>query len=116
MGRAKGRAIIDDGWGPSSATTYGVAMASGGALDDGTITFDSTGNYVIATDSGARITANTGSRRNDVTVTGSSATISYNDVNMIRVDSSGCHYTTDGTNWKDIGSGSGGNVVAVWGS
>ena len=116
MGRAKGRAIVDDGWGPSSVTTYGVALSSGGSLDDGTIEFDTSGNYLIATDSGARMTVNTGSRRNDITVTGSSATMSYNDINMIRVDSSGCHYTTDGTNWKEIGSGSGGNVVAVWGS
>ena len=116
MGRAKGRAIIDDGWGPTTMTTFGVAMASGGTLDDGTITFNSDGNYVIATDGGARLTSNSSGSRSDVTTTSSSATMSYNDKSMIRVDSSGCHYTTDGKNWKDIGSGSGGNVVAVWGS
>lgn len=116
MGRAKGRAIIDDGWGPTTMTTFGVAMASGGTLDDGTITFNSDGNYVIATDGGARLTSNSSGSRSDVTTTSSSATMSYNDKSMIRVDSTGCHYTTDGKNWKDIGSGSGGNVVAIWGS
>jgi hypothetical protein len=114
MGRAKGRAIVDDGWGPTTMTTFGVAMASGGTLDDGTITFNSDGNYVIATDGGARLTSNSSGSRSDVTTTSNSATMSYNDKSMIRVDSSGCHYTTDGKNWKDVGSG--GNVVAVWGS
>lgn len=60
------------------------------------ITFDSTGNYVIATDAGVRMTYNSGtsSQRHELTVT-----------------ANGCF--ADG---KLIGTGSGGNVVAVWGS
>ena len=96
MGIAKGKAIVDDGWGQSTVTTYGVAMSAGGALSGGIITFDSTGNYVIATDAGVRMTYNSGtsSQRHELTVT-----------------ANGCF--ADG---KLIGTGSGGNVVAVWGS
>ena len=94
MGIAKGRTIIDDGWGTSTATTYGVAMSAGSSLSSGVITFDSTGNYVIATDSGVRMTYNDGANRHELTVT-----------------KNGCF--ADG---KAIGTGVGGNVVAVWGS
>lgn len=94
MGIAKGRTIIDDGWGTSTATTYGVAMSAGGSLSGGVITFDSTGNYVIATDAGVRMTYNDGSNRHELTVT-----------------KNGCFADGD-----PIGTGSGGNVVAVWGS
>ena len=71
MGIAKGKAIVDDGWGGSTVTTYGVAMSAGGSLSGGVITFDSTGNYVIATDAGVRMTYNSGtsSQRHEITVT-----------------------------------------------
>lgn len=95
MGRARGAVIRDDGWGPVSSETYGVAMAAGAAINDGTITFDSIGNYVIVTNAGVRMTCNNGgSQRHELTVT-----------------ANGCF--ADG---KPIGSSSGGNVTAVWGA
>lgn len=113
MGAATGR----DSWGN---TTYGVAMSSqgfSGSMSDSEgdgdfgITYASRGNYVIATDGGCRMQSGPLS----VVVTNNSATLNYNDTNMIRVSSSGCTYTTDGTNWKAIGSGSGTGGVAVFG-
>ena len=98
MGIAKGKAIVDDGWGGSTVTTYGVAMSAGGSLSGGVITFDSTGNYVIATDAGVRMTYNSGtsSQRHEITVTANGC---FADGKLI------------GT-----GTGSGGEVIAVWGS
>lgn len=98
MGIAKGKAIVDDGWGGSTVTTYGVAMSAGGFLSGGVITFDSTGNYVIATDAGVRMTYNSGtsSQRHEITVTANGC---FADGKLI------------GT-----GTGSGGEVIAVWGS
>ena len=97
MGIAKGRTIVDDGWGALEKTTYGVAMSAGGSLSGGIITFDSTGNYVIATDAGVRMTYNADgdAYRHELTVT-----------------KNGCF--ADG---KLLGTGTGGGeVIAVWGS
>ena len=98
MGIAKGRTIVDDGWGSSERTTYGVAMSAGGSLSGGVITFDSTGNYVIATDAGVRMTYNADedAYRHELTVT-----------------KNGCF--ADGK-LIGTGTGSGGEVIAVWGS
>lgn len=98
MGIAKGRTIVDDGWGPLERTTYGVAMSAGGSLSGGVITFDSTGNYVIATDAGVRMTYNADgdAYRHELTVT-----------------KNGCF--ADGK-LIGTGTGSGGEVIAVWGS
>ena len=104
-----------EGMDATGGITTGVALASSATVsgDEETgITYATVGNYVIATSGGCRMQ----SGDNSITTTSGSCTLNYNGKNMIRVDSNGCRYTTDGTNWKDIGSGSGGNVVAVWGS
>ena len=73
MGMATGLRIDDEGDG--NEITYGVAMATGENLDlddDGCITYDSPGNYVIATNAGVRMTYNFDgdpSTRHELTVT-----------------------------------------------
>ena len=88
MGYATGAIKDVDG---TSITTEGVALSV-----DGNITSDSTGNYVIVTDSGVRMSAgNCG----------------------ILVTSNGSFFRQKTGGWKAIGSGSGtgGEVVAVFG-
>ena len=88
MGYATGAIKDVDG---NSIPTEGVALSV-----DGNITSDSTGNYVIVTDSGVRMSAgNCG----------------------ILVTSNGAFFRQQNGGWKAIGSGSGtgGEVVAVFG-
>lgn len=102
-------------------TTEGVAISSGYVTDtmtdaegdgDTTITYASRGNYVIATSGGCRMQSGT----NQIVVTSSSATLNYDDTNMIRVDANGCRYSTDGgSSWNNIGSSGSVTVTAKWG-
>lgn len=94
-------------------TTDGVALASGATVDStNEITYATRGNYVIATDGGCRMQAGT----NQIVVTSSSATLNYDDDNMIRVDANGCRYSTDGgASWNHIGSSGSVTVTAKWG-
>ena len=88
MGYATGAIKDVDG---NSIPTEGVALSV-----DGNITSDSTGNYVIVTNSGVRMSAG--------------------DCGIV-VTSNGAYFRQKTGGWKAIGSGSGtgGEVVAVFG-
>lgn len=88
-------------------TTLGVALSNEWNSSDYTVG----DKYIIVTNGGARMQAGT----NSITVTSSSAQMSYSSGKyVVRVDKNGCRYY-DGTSWKDIGSGAGGTITPVWG-
>ena len=68
LGKATGKQITEDG-NSSESTTYGIAMIYNGSATNGIINYDSTGNYVIVTSAGVRMTYNNGSSRHELTVT-----------------------------------------------
>lgn len=94
MGAAKGKALYNG----SEQDSYGVALARTWNSD----TLQVSKSYVIVTDYGVRLQYDT----NSLTVS--------NDGIWINASNGKAYYNGTGS-WVEIGSGSGGNVVPVWG-